>query len=162
MPSGSAGGSIGRLSGLREIVTAKVQPFTGRYQALMEEEEEKEKIEEPPVPHGIQMSGKDLIENAKARVPQGTARRERRQQGKWLAAAYSAPPSMQCPCEDASCMDRQSLAALSTIEPSVLNGVFEGWEEIEFTVDSGASETVISEEMLQSVETKESSASRRG
>ena len=54
------------------------------------------------------------------------------------------------------------MAALSTIEPSVLNGVFEGWEEIEFTVDSGASETVISEEMLQSVETKESSASRRG
>ena len=192
VPPGSTGGSIGRLSGLREIATTTInaKPFTGRFQALMEEDEEKPKTAEPPVPRGIQMSGEDLMEKAKARVSQGAARRERRHQGKWLTAAYSA-----CPCDDASCMDRQreenvhgirhgiqekqktleknlhgiqeernvkNLAALSTIEPSVLNGVFEGWEEIEFTVDSGASETVISEEMLQSVETKESPASRRG
>ena len=37
-----------------------------------------------------------------------------------------------------------------------------GWEEIEFNVDSGATETVIGEKMLMSVETKEGDQRRRG
>ena len=36
------------------------------------------------------------------------------------------------------------------------------WEDIEFIVDSGASETVVGEEMLENIPTRESSASRRG
>lgn len=190
VPSGAADGVIGRLSGLREIPMAKekaqekVQPFTGRYQALIKEENEypeqvkqenakKGEIDGPPAPHQFQMNGKDLIRNAKAHVPQGIARRERREKRKWLSTAYNPPPPLQCQCEDSQCASRQSeeeqehkiiegLAALSTIEPNTLNGVFEGWEMIEFTVDSGASETVVSEEMLQSVETTESPASKRG
>ena len=36
------------------------------------------------------------------------------------------------------------------------------WEEIELAVDSGASETVVNDDMLKSVQTQESAASRRG
>ena len=40
--------------------------------------------------------------------------------------------------------------------------VHNGWEEIFMTVDSGASETVVGEEMLEGVLTMEGEASRRG
>ena len=51
-----------------------------------------------------------------------------------------------------------------TVEPDSVNAVGEdgGWEEIEFALDSGATETVLGENMLKSVETKEGVASRRG
>ncbi len=53
---------------------------------------------------------------------------------------------------------------LRKIEPEGLNAVAGngGWEEIEFNVDSGATETVIGEKMLMSVETKEGDQRRRG
>ena len=54
------------------------------------------------------------------------------------------------------------MAALATVEPDTLNAINTEWEEIEFIVDSGASETVLHEEMLKSVVTKPSPASRRG
>ena len=38
----------------------------------------------------------------------------------------------------------------------------EGWEELELAVDSGATENVVSEDMLQSVEMKEGLAAKRG
>ena len=38
----------------------------------------------------------------------------------------------------------------------------DGWEEIEFAVDSGASETVVGPDMLASIETKEGAQRRRG
>ena len=49
--------------------------------------------------------------------------------------------------------------------PSGLNAVEEvvpEWEEIEMAVDSGASESVVSEEMLQGVETVEGYAKKKG
>ena len=50
-----------------------------------------------------------------------------------------------------------------TIIPDSLNSVsLDGWEEIEMTVDSGASETVVGEEMITAVEAKEGPASRKG
>ena len=56
-----------------------------------------------------------------------------------------------------------SLRPLSTIEPEGVNSVQkQEWESIELAVDSGASETVIGEDMLTAVETKEGPASRRG
>ncbi|MDA8583692.1 hypothetical protein N9L68_05645 [bacterium] len=56
-----------------------------------------------------------------------------------------------------------NLGALETIEPEGLSSVQEGeWEVLEFAVDSGASETVINQEMISSVERKEGPASRRG
>ena len=53
---------------------------------------------------------------------------------------------------------------IQTIEPEAVNSVKvdNRWEIIDMAVDSGASETVIGEEMLQSVQTKEGDASRRG
>ena len=36
------------------------------------------------------------------------------------------------------------------------------WEQVDFAVDSGASETVVSEDMLETVQTKEGVASKRG
>ena len=38
----------------------------------------------------------------------------------------------------------------------------EGWEELEIAVDSGATETVIPEDMLPGVELREGEAYRRG
>ena len=50
-----------------------------------------------------------------------------------------------------------------TVCPDEINAVNEGeWEEIELAVDSGASETVVNDDMLKSVQTQESAASRRG
>ena len=49
--------------------------------------------------------------------------------------------------------------------PAGLNAVEEiapEWEEIEMAVDSGASESVVSEEMLQGVETVEGFAKKKG
>ena len=47
--------------------------------------------------------------------------------------------------------------------PDEINAVNEGeWEEVELAVDSGASETVVNDDMLKSVQTQESAASRRG
>ena len=56
------------------------------------------------------------------------------------------------------------LNAVLTIEPEGLNSVVDkdGYEEIEMAVDSGATETVVSDEMLQSVQVNEGPASRRG
>ena len=58
---------------------------------------------------------------------------------------------------------KMELNALMTIVPDSLNSVTnDGWEEIEMTVDSGASETVVGEDMISAVATKEGQASRRG
>ena len=116
----------------------------------------------------MQWDGEDLMNLARPRVSQGAARRERRKLG--IAKAFN-----QHVCDNPDCQkdeDHQDnarlpqsddvLAALATIEPSTLNSVVNGWEMVEFTVDSGASETVVSDEMLSSVETRESPASRRG
>ena len=57
------------------------------------------------------------------------------------------------------------LSMIRTIEPENVSRIEargDGWEVIELAVDSGASETVISEDMLSSVEVKEGEASRRG
>ena len=58
----------------------------------------------------------------------------------------------------------QQLGIFQTIEPEGFNSVGsrQEWESIELAVDSGASETVIGEDMLTAVETKEGPASRRG
>ena len=92
-----------------------------------------------------------------------------------LTGGYNKLPT-GCKCEDICCNEPSlgpepglppppphgTLAALSTVEPEELNTITAGWEEIEFTVDSGASETVLHEEMLKSVETTPSAASKRG
>jgi len=56
------------------------------------------------------------------------------------------------------------LPLLFGIEPDGFNavGVADEWTEVEFAVDSGATETVMSEGMLTAVETKEGVAAKRG
>lgn len=57
----------------------------------------------------------------------------------------------------------QNLNTLVTICPEGLNTVKEGeWEQVELAVDSGAAETVINEDMILSVTTQDSQASRKG
>ena len=49
------------------------------------------------------------------------------------------------------------------MQPAALNAIkSDGWEEVEMTVDSGASETVVGEEMVVTANLKESEGSRRG
>ena len=58
----------------------------------------------------------------------------------------------------------RALRSFQTIEPEGFNAVANNseWQEIELAVDSGATETVVNEDMLPDVETKEGAASRRG
>ena len=61
-------------------------------------------------------------------------------------------------------MQSCGLNTLTTIEPGGMNAINTTgvWEEIEFAVDSGATETVVNDDMLMSIETKPSASSRRG
>ena len=56
------------------------------------------------------------------------------------------------------------LNVMATVEPQTVMGctTTPDWEVVEFAVDSGASETVVSEAMVASVATKPSLASSRG
>ena len=58
----------------------------------------------------------------------------------------------------------KELRTLKTVEPEGLMCVETSgdWEEVEMAVDSGATETVVGENMVTSIETKEGPASRRG
>ena len=60
--------------------------------------------------------------------------------------------------------DRKEQLNIVTVYPQDLLAVKgnEGWEEIEFYVDSGATETVVGEDMLSSVEVREGMAKKRG
>jgi hypothetical protein len=60
--------------------------------------------------------------------------------------------------------DKEELRPLRVIEPEGVNelDVKGEWEEIELAVDSGATETVVGEGDLSSIETKEGAASKRG
>ena len=58
-----------------------------------------------------------------------------------------------------------SLRALATVEPPsvcAINSSQVEWEEVDFAVDSGASETVVAESMVTNVATHPSAASIRG
>jgi len=58
----------------------------------------------------------------------------------------------------------EKLDIFKVIEPEGFNEIEEKgeWEEIEMAVDSGATETVLGEDDLESIEIKEGAASRRG
>ena len=63
-------------------------------------------------------------------------------------------------CSDNCC---QQLNMLQALRPAVLNSIGEdGWEEIEMAVDSGASETVVGEDMVMTASLRESEGSRTG
>ena len=63
-------------------------------------------------------------------------------------------------CSDNCC---HQLNMLQTLRPASLNSIGEdGWEEIEMAVDSGASETVVGEDMVVTASLRESEGSRTG
>ena len=52
---------------------------------------------------------------------------------------------------------------LEIVTPEGIGSVMDGeWEEVVFAVDSGASETVVSEDMISSAEIKQGLQSKRG
>ena len=52
---------------------------------------------------------------------------------------------------------------LQTLQPAALNAIrADGWEEVEMTIDPGASETVVGEDMIVTASRKESEGSRMG
>ena len=57
----------------------------------------------------------------------------------------------------------ERIGTLEIIEDSreICSIIENGWEEIEFAVDSGASETVVGPDMIESAETRPGAASRR-
>ena len=58
---------------------------------------------------------------------------------------------------------KEQLKILRTVHPGGLDAVTEGeWEVLEMAVDSAATETVLNDEMVSTVETKDGAASRRG
>ena len=60
--------------------------------------------------------------------------------------------------------NKKSINTLVEIVPAGVNAMEElqEWEEIEMAVDSGATETVVSEDMIKGVDTKPGEATRRG
>ena len=81
--------------------------------------------------------------------------------GKAKAGEFSGLAGGASGATGTGCVEK--LGALITIAPDVINSIGEdGWEEIELAVDSGASETVVSEDMIASAEIKEGPAARRG
>ena len=58
--------------------------------------------------------------------------------------------------------EEERLQFFQTIEPEGVNRVSGAWEYIDMAVDSGATETVLHEDMLAAVEVKEGPASKRG
>ena len=89
-----------------------------------------------------------------------------------VPAFRSAPPGGINPVQCKSVKDGKvmvgtlggSLRPLIAVEPSNVMSCTASpdWEEVDFAVDSGASETVVSEHMVQSVDTVPSPASIRG
>ena len=92
-----------------------------------------------PEPEGASKEGWTLVDFVKKRRRQGEVKKAKKEKA-------------------------QELRIIRTIEPETVNSVTtkNNWEVIHFAVDSGASETVISEDMLPNIPIKQVDASRRG
>ena len=82
----------------------------------------------------------------------------------FVQTALKRQPQKQQPQPQLQQQTLRQLSPLATIEPEGLNPVnaTPQWEVIEMAVDSGASETVIPEEMIQAAKLQPSEASKRG
>ena len=175
--------SVRRLSAMTTVSpTSPPKVSLGYFAALAEEDEQHphqtdlEQLNPPAT--AINMA--DLMVNAKVKEKQG----ERKKKRKIFSQAYNkaAAGAECCGCEGGDftakrCAKeeshkenikglpgdvKQELRALSTVETGNLNSVQQEWQEVEFTVDSGASETVMAEDELPAVKTKEGAAYKRG
>ena len=114
--------------------------------------------------HGEGQGGWTLVDYAKRKTKQGQLKKERKERSLCLGASGDDRATLEGRVKaEMTGEDVKSLRIFKTIEPEGVNVVQDKeWEEIELAVDSGASETVIGEDMLTAVETKEGPASRRG
>ena len=110
---------------------------------------------EVSAPPGLQANGQD----GEWEVKVSKKNQKRQKQRKREQAGRTLPQG-----SPATRVPQSSLKMFKTIEPDHVKAVNadDGWEEIEFALDSGATETVMGEDMLSSVETKEGGASKRG
>ena len=71
--------------------------------------------------------------------------------------------SRKCECEHTRGQTCGDIRTLRAITPEGFNSIEENdWEEIEMAVDSGATETVVGEDVLTSVQTTQGEAAKRG
>ena len=71
--------------------------------AFESEDSMRREMDEPSEDRQVQMSGEDLLRSARVVVPQGMAKRERRDRRKLASAAYTPPPPPECTCDDPRC-----------------------------------------------------------
>ena len=143
--------NVRSLSHLREVVEAgNAAPCKGAPAALPVQDGECSQMAlTADVASGEKWT---LVDYTKRKVRQGDLKKERKDRARY-----------QVPASDTAPKEVRGLRLFTTIEPEGVNAVQDqGWEEIELAVDSGASETVIGEDMLTSVATKEGPASKRG
>ena len=101
------------------------------------------------VPAPCAISGTDILMSAKRKERQGERKKQFAHQ--------------KMGCTEKCCHSAGQINILETMMPASLNAVrSDGWESIEMAVDSGASETVIGEDMVATATLTESEGSRRG
>ena len=106
------------------------------------------------MPPPAAITGEEMMAVAKRKTSQG-------QRKKTFALKKSS--CSKSGCQDPGCQPTPGLHMLQTIQPASLNTIrSDGWEDVLMAVDSGASETVIGEDMVMSAALKESEGSQRG
>ena len=92
--------------------------------------------------------------------PMATSQPQEKESAQRTSPTRGAPPMATLPMAERGV---RQINALAIIIPDEINSITEdGWEEVETTVDSGASETVIGVDMLSAVELREGPAKKRG
>ena len=105
-----------------------------------------------PPPAAI--DGTDILAASKRKTRQGTKKKQ---------LAVVKKTCIDAGCQNARCQVAPELHMLQTLQPASLSAIrADGWEEVEMAVDSGASETVVGEDMIVTANLKESEGSRRG
>ena len=133
-------------------------------ESRLKDSEPKKDVVTPPPPRPRAQGTLDvegLIAGAQVKERQGDRRRRQKLCSEYSRGAERAG-HQGCECSNSQCSTSHKLCALSTVEPGNLKAINQGWQEVEFTVDSGASETVMGEEELPTVPTKEGAAFKRG
>ena len=146
------------LSSFRQVVRSN------RYQVLAEDDE-KDEEEDEEQQAGSKQQHKPQQWARQLQVPLKKNEESSSAEGRRTTCGSTASRQEETNEEGARRRRRwgERLGAFREIVPSGVNSVEEQeWEEIEMAVDSGATETVVGEDMLESIETKEGAAYRRG
>ena len=111
-------------------------------------------LEQACAPPPVEIGGEDLVRRAKRIERQGEVRRSRVRMCDYGRVVCGDSCSHDHGCDTTKCgegcgHDHEHVNLLQTMNPEYLNAVVkDGWEEVELTVDSGASETIDTEMVL--------------